>query len=115
MFDLRKLEGKAKKAIKKADSMDAKAREETKVKKEKEQTKRLFGKIKYTVVDGVKVVNIIDWVSENLMDDSEKKIFEWCQERKAYFYSKPSSDFSLKQAISEAKEMHRGIVLVEQL
>ena len=114
MFDLRKLEGKAKKAIKKSGELDAKSHAEFLKKKEAEENKRIFGKIKFTVIDGVKVVNIMDWVLENLMDDSEQKIFEWCLFRKAHFYSKPKATFSLEAAIVEAKQFNRNIVLVEE-
>jgi len=114
MFDLRKLEGKAKTAIKKAAVLSAKSKEAAKVKKEQEKTKRLFGKIKFTVIGDMKVVNIMDWVSENLMDDSEQAIFNWCKKRKAFFYSKPTGVFNLEQAIAEAKKVNYKIVLVEE-
>lgn len=127
VIDIRKIAGKAKKAIKKSALCEAKAKEELNAfkdrrrkgyqlkKNERDKANQELGGVKFRVVAGVKVVNILDWVTENLSDDSDKAIFNWCQLHKAYFYSRTKDLFDLYRAVVEAQECGRSVVMVEEV
>ena len=126
MLDFRKIEAKAlrrKKASEQRRADDKAYIESFKARKKKDnQRKRLerearaeqIDGVKYSIVDGVKTVMILDWVQSNLMDDSEQKLYKWCQKNNAHYYSRVKEKFSMTEAIEEMKNFKREVLVIEE-
>ena len=127
MINLRKLNGKAVKARKASTERQEKAQAEFeafKERKKKDNARKWaerelkatthIGGVPFMTVDGMKVVNILDWVVANAEDDSDEKLYKWCQAHKAHYYTHQQADFDLKTAIKETIEFNRQVVVVEE-
>lgn len=71
-----------------------------------------------------KVVNICDlldilfgedWTKHPSYEEQSKVIVQWCRDSGAHLYSRPKEDFFIHEAIEEARNQSKSVVVVEDL
>ena len=92
----------------------------TKTKEEEILTNEGFTDI--DIVDGIAVVGIFDWDdiyladgTEGYSDESMKRFQKWCDKFDAHYYAREKHKFFVWEAVEEAKENNKKIVIIENM